>query len=257
MNRLFFESNLSSPINSLKARKLLGDLEPVNEKRKGGYWRSVLFLFLTASLTMTIWFGIVVGMVDLYIDYYVILYVGMFGIAVCIYLTGFAFNREQNIAFQNEIDELKKLIEPQLNDGEKFLLLQLARDFSTRVPTWMNKEGVSKYAHFIFTTDRLLIVTFHSSVKGANLIDNYLQTGNYSVYANGLYCVDLLGTHSFKIGGYITFPPILNISHTKCTVRPIGESDSYTWLLSSHFTRNGKLLKIIRQRLKHGYSQEV
>ncbi len=256
MKYLFSDSNLSTPINALNVRKLLGDLTPVSERKKGGYGRSVLYGLSVGILAMCLLFFILMLMVDANVDKNIALIFITIGVFTCLYLMLFITAREQSIASQNEVEELRKMLTPHLNEGEKFLLLQLGCKNSTHIPTWSSKEGMCSFSHFIFTTDRLLVVTFQRHVHGAYLINNYLETGQYDSNANGLYSVDLLDPKAFEIGGFIT-PPFMNIGYTKCTVCPIGESESYTWNLTSGFTQNGKLLKNIRHRLKHGYSQAL
>ncbi len=259
MKRFFSEHKIASPLNALNARKVLGDLCPVSERRKGGYGRAVLYgLFaLLSSLGLFFYFLLTIADANLG-DIVVVPYIIIGGL-LCLCIGIFITVREQNIAAQNEIEELKKILTPNLNEGEKFLLLQLGHAYGMRIPSWFPEQRISDYSHFIFTTDRLLIVTFERFVIGANLINNYLETGqydSYDSYVNGLYSIDLLDPKAFKIGGYIK-APLFNIGYTKCTVSPMGENETYTWLLGSGFTQNGKLLKTIRHRLKYGYSQEL
>lgn len=162
-------------------------------------------------------------------------------------ITMYMISREQSLCVQNDADKVLSYLGQFLNEGEKPLVVVSGRAYGVHAPEWLpNDFYVSSY--FVFTSDRLIVIALSAQEIGMKKISDFHKSGTFSSIVSSLYSCDIWDERSVKIGGF--FGSILALTHTKIQIRPIGKTNSYTWLLETTGTKNGKLLQRIFQVLK-------
>ncbi len=239
--------------NSQQCRQLLGDLTQIKEKRKG----RMLYIYMSLFIAMPIAFfaaGFGFGnrsMTRLLGDTLSVS-LGLLSVLLSLFFVIWFISRELQLVEQTIAEPLFKEIVPLLNTGEKPLLVVSGMIASTRMPPWLSSGHPG--AFFIFTSDRLLMITLNTLfITGPKLL-NHLTNGTFGQVVDTIYTVDLLDKDSITFGGINKKRFMFSFSHTQITLTPMGETDSLTIILANNLTRSGRLLKIIRDRLENGYS---
>lgn len=165
---------------------------------------------------------------------------GMFAV-ICI------ISYELKLYAQNNITQIVNSISSLLEKEEKFLTLFIGRAASFNLPPWITSD-ISTYCYFIFTTDRLLIITLSPKIVGIDQLDHYHISNTFDEVINSTYSCSLEDSSKVRLGGPI-LQPVFTFTHTKATIIPIGESEPYTWAIANKHTRNGELFKKIIGRL--------
>ena len=120
------------------------------------------------------------------------------------------------------------------------------RSLKLNIPDWL-PDDLFHRSYFIFTSDRILIITLKASMVGRGSIFNALNNDVDSLVSN-VYCCDYFDKPSPIFGGFIN-NILANISHTKIQVCATGEDKLYPWALENKGTKSGKLLKEIITRV--------
>lgn len=235
-------------------REYLSDLESVVENRRGSfiiiclYVLSILFVFLLNAYLLE--------MLSYKVDsrYLVEIFTAL-GLLYMLFVMA-VVTREGKIINQRNIEDFRREIEKYFHTGERFLLMVVALDQNKKMVSWLGDPLLRhRFSYFVFTTDRLIIVTFRHSGSGTGAFRKAIERGQFSSIVNKIYSIPLHIPRNIKFGGVVA-PFIMQLTHTKCTVIPEGESEPASWALTDKHTKNAKLLKEIRKRLVEGYSAE-
>ncbi len=244
---------LNNAPNANQCRKLLGDLEWAKEKRKGRVLYIYLYLLIGIPAALFMLFPILsersirLLLGNTFLTSFAILY-GLLLTASSVWFT----SREIQLAEQTAAEPLFKEIVPLLNTDEKPLVLASGMIASGRMPSWLSSGHPS--AFFIFTSDRLLMITLNTLFITGSQIHNHFANGTFNQVVDSIYTVDLLDKNNIIFGGINKKRFLFSFAHTQFTFTPVGETDSITIVLNNNLTRSGRLLKTIRDRLENGYS---
>jgi len=235
--------NVKDAPNALLSRELLEGLSPIKERWKGRVVYAILYTIFGMGLASIT--PLVVAELGLPI---IICLLG----SVWILVTIFMVSHEQVLLLQNHQKTFIGYISDYLNEGEQFLTILRGRALKLHTPNWLPDDFFIG-SYFVFTSDRILLITFQASkIKNGDIL--YYIDGGLNEIVSGIYSCDYIEDESCVFGGFIN-NLLLNIAYTKIKVRTVGESDSYSWALENKGSRNGQLLKEIMARLnsRSGY----
>jgi len=238
-----------------QCRKLLGDLKLVKEGRKG----RILYVYIYALVIMPTAFFVLMFSFGSRTMSILIGDTASFTLAFGSTLTSVVFIlwlaiREFKLYGQNFSTPIIDQITPLLMPNEKPLTLLSAQIADINVPQWMTAEN--PVGCFIFTTDRLLILTWNTLLMRPSKLHHHIRNGTLERVIDNIYTVDLLNKESVQIGGFIKPMITFNISFTQIKTIPIGETAPLTWVLADKHIRAGKVFTAIRHRLENGYSRD-
>ena len=224
--------------NALLSRALLSDLFSVRETRKG----RPVFVLIIAILGMSMMGVSMLILMELKAPLLVVS-LSLLWFPITIFMIGY----EQTLIVQNHRSLFLKYIAQYFNKDEKFLVLLGGRSLKLNIPDWL-PDDLFHRSYFIFTSDRILIMTLKASMVGSGSIFNSLNDDADSLVSN-VYCCDYFDQPSPIFGGFINHI-LANITHTKIQVCATGEDRLYPWALENKGTKSGKLLKEIITRIK-------
>ena len=242
---------LDSPLNNLTpspsaqtCRALLKNIPYLDEKRLGNIRYTIGYLLLMmAGMFATIFIGI-----PLFEITRSTLAIYIFPVSLSIFAaTAISVSYEQKLSNKNRIARIKETVSKHLANGEDFLCLFVGQANKLPPAEWLGDISILSY--FIFTTDRLLIITFKPELIGSNQINDHIAIGEFENIIVDVHTCSLLDKSSFTLGGIIHHPALLNLTHTKIIACPIGQQEPYRWIIDDKHTRHGKTLKKIRQHL--------
>lgn len=247
MNKQIKDYQLATSSTALNCRRLLEDLPPAQENRQGKQVFVFLYILGFILIYAPISTYITFSLFDKRTDPYAIMTISVFFIGM--FATMYLIALEYKLYAQNNSEKLKNSITPLLEDGEKILTFFIGKPIST-LPPWIN-TNISAFCYFIFTTDRMLIITLTPNVSGINQLDRHHINNSFHDVIDSIYSCSLEDPLQVKFGGLINLP-IFNLTHSKLIATPIGESIPCTWMVASKQTNNGRLLKTIIARLPAG-----
>jgi hypothetical protein len=236
--------NLTPSPSAKACRELLKNIPYQDEKRLGNMWYALGYG--VASLTFM---GAAILFVGIYIEPSKLnAFIYAFLIATSSITGGMiSLSREQKLFNKNQISRTKETVSKYLAPGEEFLCMFVGQANKLPPAEWLG--DISIYSYLIFTTDRLLIITFKPELIGSNQINDHIAIGEFEKIIVDVHTCSLLDSSSFTIGGIIHHPALLNLTHTKVIVCPIGQHEPYRWIIDNKHTRHGKTLAKIRQHL--------
>ncbi len=239
--------------NANQCRGLLESLKWLREKRKG----RIIYLYMSLFIVSPIGFitaGFSFGnrtTTRLLGDTLSLSLMFLFILLLTFSLLWF-IARELQLVQQIFSEPMFKEITPLLHADEKPLMMASGIIASGRVPPWLSTSSPSAY--FIFTSDRMLMITVNSLFLTLSQINNHLANGTFEQVVDTIYTVDLLDKDSITFGGINKKRFMFSFSHTQIKLTPVDEAGSLTVILANKLTKGGRLLKIIRDRLENGYS---
>lgn len=231
-----------------KCKKKLKDLQPVQEKRRGKRYLSFLAVpmfavvcFLTVSLAMWIsrhdiyGYGEVIG---------ISLILSIFPL---FFLAAWYANYEMKLFSLNYQEKLYQTLESVLHEGERFLACSYGKFL--HVPDWI-EEDAGKFAYFLFTNERLLLVQLDDSIKGIDQATHHLESGTFAPAVSRIYTSPLGDLRNVQYGGFL-FPPLLHLFYKRIILCPVGESLFGSWTLAGLCTNNGRQIQRIFNRIEN------
>jgi len=238
MNKIGMDKiEVNNAPNALLSREILNGLSPSKETRKGNRFFVLIYVIL----------GILMMAISM-----LILLALKAPLLVCLLallwfpFTIFMIGYEQTLIVQSHRSLFLKYIAQHFNKDEKFLLLLGGRALRLYIPNWLPDDFLHR-SFFIFTSDRILIITLKASMVKKGGIFASLDNGLESLVSQ-VYCCDYFDNPSPIFGGFIN-NILANISHTKIQVCATGEDKLYPWALENKGTKADKLLKEIITRV--------
>ena len=236
--------NLTPSPSAQACRELLKSIPYIDEKRLGNMWYALAYgSLMIATMITAVFIGALVFEIP-----------KSFALAYCAAVVFptiaggmIAISHEQKLSNKNQINRIKETVSKYLTDGEEFLCLFVGQANKLPTPEWL--RDISIYAYFVFTSDRLLIITFIPELRGTNEINNHIGIGEFEKIIVDVHTCSLLDKSSFAIGGIIHHPALLNLTHTKVIACPVGQNEPYRWIIDDKHTHHGKTLRTIRQHL--------
>lgn len=238
-----FTGELKPSPTAKRCQELLGDLNPVFEKRMGYVYIGALYFCLFAVLTIPIiYFGIFEN--PLIPRNFKPLVAPLVG-AILLIFSLLGGSHEQRLYSRNEVNGILGFLHPLFNKDEKHLTICVGRKLDSHEPNWLS--GTGPYCFFVFTSQRLIIITFNSSLIGINLINKCIQKNQLDTAIQGIYTCSLIDKDSFSLTDTI-YSNATHLFYTMAKVQPINCDHAYTWLLDDKLTRGRKALKEIVSR---------
>ena len=232
-------NNLPSSLNAEACRKRLEGLSPIAEKREGRL-RNVYLIFFGGLIGMSFTImAVVVAQWSVYLAVLPLIWVP---------LMAYFMSYEQALIVQNDAKHFFKFVEPALKPKEKVLLVLNGRAASLSLPEWLESDFYD-YCYFVFTTDRLMVITLSKSKVGFHKISDFWRNNTFSNVVNKVFVCDYVEPENCQFGG-LSLNLMSNLTHTKIKLRPLGEGDFYEWSMPNKGTKNGQLLNEVIFRLK-------
>jgi len=229
--------NVIDAPNALLSRELLKGLLPVKERRKGRAIYLLIYIVFGLGLMALTPFGLALLGLPM-----IICLLGLAWLPITIFMIGY----EQVLLLQNHQKTFIDYTSDFLNEDEQFLTILNGRALKFHTSSWLPDDFFIG-SYFVFTSDRILIITFQASkIKSGGIL--YASKTDLHGLVSGIYSCDYIENGSCVFGGFIN-QLLLNIASTKIKVRAVGESDTYPWALENKGTRNGQLLKEIMARI--------
>lgn len=223
--------------NALLSREILGDLSPIKETRKGNRFFVLIYIILGMPMMCVTMLTLAEFKAPL-----VICLLALLWLPLIIFMIGY----EQTLIVQNHRSLFLKYIAQHFNRDEKFLILLGGRALKYNIPSWLPNDFLHR-SYFIFTSDRILIITLKASmIKAGGLFDSL--DNDFESLVSDVYCCDYFDKPSPVFGGFIK-NILANISHTKIQICATGENEHYPWALENKGTKAGKLLNKIISRI--------
>ncbi len=245
-------SNIQTTHSSLECRRLLKDLKPTKEKRKGRqlYMLAIPFLIFPAILFFLVFIYVKFFMDEIdseAINIAIFLSVIFF----CVFILFFLGSKDLALYIYNCYDELISAVTDLLVEGEEIITYTIVSPkLQPFTPSWIRSPGYLSCV--VFTTDRSIIINFKRKDVGGlvkELNDGLIDHVSYSAYS-----VDMLKPDSFKIYGFVSI--FLIFGFRNMLIKPEGKDESVTFMLHDRFSRNGGLIREINRRIKDYHQQK-
>ncbi len=252
MNKKIEDYQLATSPTALDCRNLLENLSPVQESRQGKQKFAALYLLSFIFIYMPFVAYIMIYLSRNRFDHItpIIIPLMLSGLIVSMWFIA----REYKLYAQNSINLIIKSMSPLFEDNEEFLTAFIGKAMGINTPSWIN-DSISTYCYFVFTTDRMIIITLSPKIAGIDQLAKHHTNNTFESVIDNIYTCSLMEEGKVMFGGIIS-QPMFNLSHTKLITIPENESEPYTWIIANKHTKNGKLLNLIITRLKTGYSKD-
>ncbi len=245
MSTTFFSGKLTPSPTSAECREALKNISYRNEKRQGKMKYVLLYgAFLFLLMVFSVFFiGSVFDLSE----------TGVFICSVVITLvilssSVIAVSYEQKLTNKNEVERVKGFMAEYLDSGERILCMFIGRAIKHVTPEWLGDIG--PYAFLIFTTDRLLVVSFKQHLIGTDLINSEIANGNFKRNIVNIHTCSINNDQSFQVSKFFYHPLLLNLVHTKVKTCPVDEQEAYSWLIDDKHTQHGIVFKEIMRNLR-------
>ena len=244
MSTTFFSGKLTPSPTAAECREALKNISYRNEKRQGNMmyvliYGTILFLLMLSAVFIL---GSVLRNAEslVFICSLVVSFTILSGAI-------FSVSYEQKLTNKNQVKKVKEFMAEYLDSGERILCVFVGRAVKPVTPAWLGDIG--PYAFFIFTTDRLLIITFKQHLIGTDLINKEIAKGTIRKDIVNIHTCSINDDRSFRVSKLFFNHVLLNLVHTKVAVCPVGENEPYSWLLDNKHTQHGMVFREIVSNL--------